>query len=155
MQDTVPPSKYRHLITERTVHLPVTIRAGGAIVLNVERDEEPVDQNCAFCKIATKLEYAKIRYEDDEIIAFDNRLQWAPVMLLVIPKQHMTQEDLWKDIGKVSLVATNLGHEFCPNGFRMLSNFGGDAMQSQPHGHIHVVGGAPLGPYVARWSPFF
>ncbi len=33
------------------------------------------------------------------------------------------------------------------NGFRILSNFGHDGMQSQSHGHLHVIGGANLGPY--------
>jgi hypothetical protein len=29
----------------------------------------------------------------------------------------------------------------------MLSNVGFDAMQSQPHGHVHVLGGTFLGEY--------
>jgi diadenosine tetraphosphate (Ap4A) HIT family hydrolase len=34
-----------------------------------------------------------------------------------------------------------------PNGFRILSNFGPDGLQSQSHAHIHVIGGMPLGEY--------
>ena len=40
-----------------------------------------------------------------------------------------------------------LGEGHCPSGFRMLSNVGHDAMQSQSHGHIHVIGGTFLGEY--------
>ena len=40
-----------------------------------------------------------------------------------------------------------MGIQFCPNGYRILSNFGHDAMQSQEHGHVHVLGGMYLGPY--------
>jgi diadenosine tetraphosphate (Ap4A) HIT family hydrolase len=40
-----------------------------------------------------------------------------------------------------------MGKQHCPSGFRILSNFGHDAMQSQPHGHVHVLGGTFLGEY--------
>ena len=40
-----------------------------------------------------------------------------------------------------------MGQEHCPAGFRLLSNFGHDAMQSQEHGHIHILGGVFLGEY--------
>ena len=70
-------------------------------------------------------------------------------MLLAVPKQHMTQEELWGDamIARVAAVASQVGKEKCPNGFRLLANFGHDAMQSQEHGHMHILGGMHLGPY--------
>ena len=36
---------------------------------------------------------------------------------------------------------------FCPNGFRIVSNFGYDGLQTQSHAHIHILGGAFLGHY--------
>lgn len=104
---------------------------------------------CVFCNIVAYREPANIRYDDDEIIAFDNVLQWAPVMLLVMPRSHVTQAELWADglIGRVGQIAVAMGEKFCPKGFRLLSNFGADAMQSQEHGHVHVLGGTYLGPY--------
>ena len=93
-------------------------------------------------------EPATIRYEDDEVLVFDNLLRWVPVMLLVVPKRHVSQEELWRDIGRVGQVAVAMGNKYCPRGFRLLSNFGEDGMQSQPHGHIHVLGGTHLGIYV-------
>jgi diadenosine tetraphosphate (Ap4A) HIT family hydrolase len=36
----------------------------------------------------------------------------------------------------------------CPDGYRLLSNFGNDALQTQEHAHLHVIGGTKLGLYV-------
>ena len=104
---------------------------------------------CVFCEIVARREPAEILYESEEVLAFRNRLRWVPVMLLVIPKQHRTQTELWQDLGEVSSVAKSLGEQHCPRGFRLLSNFGPDAMQSQQHAHVHVLGGTFLGEYVS------
>ena len=103
--------------------------------------------SCVFCDIIARREPANIRYEDDDVIVIDNRLRWAPVMLLVMPKRHLSQQELWQHLGQVGAVAVKMGHELCPRGFRLLSNFGWDAMQSQSHAHVHVIGGTYLGPY--------
>jgi histidine triad (HIT) family protein len=104
---------------------------------------------CVFCEIIARREPARILYEDDDVIAFHNVLNWVPVMMLVVPKQHMLQADLWESdtIAKVGRVAVALGEKMCPRGWRMLSNVGPDAMQSQPHAHLHVIGGTFLGEY--------
>lgn len=98
-------------------------------------------------------EPANVHYDDDDILVFDNQLDWAPVMLLLIPKQHLTQAELWTSgdlFSRISAIAVEMGNQHCPNGFRLLSNFGPDAMQSQSHSHLHVIGGKPLGLYVRR-----
>jgi histidine triad (HIT) family protein len=104
---------------------------------------------CVFCEIIAHREPARIEYEDDDVIVFHNVLNWVPVMLLAVPKTHMEQYALWTSgtIQKVSRAAADQGAKHCPRGFRMLSNFGPDAMQSQPHAHIHVIGGTFLGEY--------
>ena len=102
---------------------------------------------CVFCDIVEHREPADILYEDDEVMVFRNRLRWVPVMLLSVPKKHMSQSELWTDMGRVGEMAVRMGQEHCPNGFRLLSNFGYDAMQSQPHAHVHVIGGTFLGEY--------
>ena len=102
---------------------------------------------CTFCRIVARQEPADILYEDDEVLVFRNRLRWVPVMLLVIPKEHRSQEELWSNLGRAGEVAIEMGLAHCPNGFRLLSNVGFDAMQSQPHGHIHILGGTFLGEY--------
>ncbi len=106
-----------------------------------------MEEWCTFCRIVARKEPADILYEDDEVVVFRNRLGWVPVMLLVVPREHISQEELWRELGKAGKVAVELGLKNCPKGFRLLSNFGYDAMQSQPHGHIHLIGGAFLGEY--------
>ena len=61
----------------------------------------------------------------------------------------MTQGELWSSdvMAQVARAAVEAGEKYCPRGFRLLSNFGADAMQSQPHGHVHVIGGTYLGEY--------
>ncbi len=103
--------------------------------------------SCVFCDIVARKEPATIRYEDEDIIVFDNALDWVPVMLLVVKKDHASQEELWQDMSEIGKVAVKMGQLYCPGGFRLLSNFGRDAMQSQTHGHLHVIGGTFLGPY--------
>jgi histidine triad (HIT) family protein len=102
---------------------------------------------CNFCDIIARRAEADVLYEDDEVMVFRNRLHWVPMMLLVVPKRHLTQADLWRDMGHVGEVAVRMGQQHCPNGFRLLSNFGLDAMQSQEHAHVHVIGGTFLGEY--------
>ncbi|MGH2634178.1 MAG: HIT family protein [Tepidiformaceae bacterium] len=104
---------------------------------------------CVFCSIVSGREPANVLYEDDDVMVFQNVLRWVPVMLLAITKEHRTQTELWdNDIAKVGKIAAEFGRKYCPGGFRLLSNFGYDAMQSQEHCHVHVIGGTFLGHYV-------
>jgi histidine triad (HIT) family protein len=104
---------------------------------------------CVFCEIIARREPAIIEYEDDDVLVFHNRLDWADVMLLAVPKQHLYQDELWTTdvMAKVSRVAVQMGERHCPKGFRIVSNFGAHAMQSQPHAHVHVVDGKHLRRY--------
>jgi histidine triad (HIT) family protein len=102
---------------------------------------------CVFCDIISGKEPAEVLHDDDDVIVFRNRLRWVPVMLLSVPKQHKTQAELWADLGRVGEIAVEMGKTHCPGGFRLLSNFGHDAMQSQEHGHVHIIGGMFLGEY--------
>ena len=104
--------------------------------------------DCVFCEIIARREHGTICYEDDRLIVIENVLRWVPVMLLAIPKAHMTQEEMWRDLSGVSHIAVEMGKKYCPGGFRLVSNFGRDAMQSQMHAHLHILGGAFLGHYV-------
>ena len=105
--------------------------------------------NCVFCEIIAARSPAKIRYLDEDIIVFVNKLTWVPLMLLVMPKKHMGQLEMWSSglMTRLGSVAVDMGCMYSVNGFRVLSNFGPDGMQSQSHGHLHVIGGTHLGPY--------
>ena len=105
--------------------------------------------NCVFCEIVASRSPARVRYVDEEVIVIVNKLTWVPLMLLVIPKQHMRQTEMWSSgiMNRLGDVAVELGWSLAPNGFRIISNFGRDGLQSQSHGHVHVIGGTPLGEY--------
>ena len=105
--------------------------------------------NCVSCEIIADRSPSRIRYLDEEVIAFVNRLTWVPLMLLVMPKKHLGQSEMWGSglMARLGSVAVEMGHTFAPNGFRILSNFGHDGLQSQSHGHLHVIGGTHLGEY--------
>lgn len=114
-----------------------------------DKPTKSVGKPCVFCSIVTGTEPSIVVYQDDDVLVFRNRLRWVPIMLLAIPKVHMTQDQLWSStiVSKVASVAARVGRQECPKGYRLLSNFGGDAMQSVEHGHIHILGGIHLGPY--------
>ena len=104
---------------------------------------------CVFCKIIAGSAPATVEYEDEELIVIRNQLQWVPLMLLVIPKKHMSQNEMWESqaIVNVARIGVEMGSAYSPNGYRLLSNFGRQAMQSQSHAHLHVLGGRRLGAY--------
>ena len=109
--------------------------------------------SCTFCGIIAGRLPSRIEYEDDEIVVLDNQLRWLPVMLLLVPRQHLTQTEMWSSgplMSRIGEMAVGLGEQHCPAGFRILSNFGPDALQTQPHGHLHLIGGAELGLYLRR-----
>lgn len=111
---------------------------------------------CTFCNIIAGAEPADVLYDDSDVLVFRNRLRWLPLMLLAVPKRHRSQEELWTDLGAVGRLAAAMGRRHCPHGFRLVSNFGWDALQSQMHAHVHILGGgsmdavAPLG---RPWQP--
>jgi len=100
--------------------------------------------------IAGKLPVS-VRYEDEDILAFDDINPHAPVHVLVIPKKHIAQlSDITKRDEKLmgqmvyrcKALAKELGIE--QNGYRVTINVGGWGGQIVPHLHFHLIGGAPL-----------
>lgn len=105
------------------------------------------DPNCIFCKIIAGQIPARKAYEDEELLVFHDIAPWAPVHVLVIPKQHFTtlydvgdaQASL---LGKMLSLAPRLMEQLgVSNGFRTLINVGPDGMQEVQHLHLHVMGG--------------
>ena len=117
-----------------------------------------MSEYCTFCEIvAGRLPSRKI-HEEDDILVFRNRLDWFPVQIMLIPTTHMTQPELWQSgdlMARIGKLAVKLGEEMCPNGYRIVSNFGHDALQTQFHAHVHLVGGADLGLYVGGPIPYY
>jgi histidine triad (HIT) family protein len=107
--------------------------------------------NCVFCNIIEEKEPAIFHYKEPNFVVFENNLGWLDTQLLIVPSQHLTQTQLWNNgnlLSSMGNMANNIGKRKCPNGYRILSNFGKDGMQSQSHAHMHLLGGRNLGMYI-------
>ena len=97
-------------------------------------------------------------YEDDHALAFHDINPLAPVHVLVIPRgAYVSWDDFSSRAGEAEIVdfirtigevARQVGAD--AQGYRVLSNVGKRAGQEVPHLHVHIFGGQPLGPMLAR-----
>jgi len=114
----------------------------------------PAGGDTIFGKIIRKEIPAKILYEDDLSLAFDDVNPQAPTHFLVIPKKpiDMIQNAVEEDkmlLGHLMLVATKVAQEKgLGDGYRLVVNNGKDGAQSVYHIHIHVMGGRQM-----TWPP--
>ena len=105
------------------------------------------DPGCIFCRIVAGQIPAKKAYEDEDVLAFHDIAPWAPVHVLVIPKEHVASlydvdESHTATLGRILSLAPRLMRELgVTNGFRTLVNTGADGLQEVPHLHVHVMGG--------------
>jgi histidine triad (HIT) family protein len=105
------------------------------------------DPHCIFCKIVAGQIPAKLAFEDEEILAFHDIAPWAPVHLLLIPKQHIaSMADVTPAeqalLGRMMVLAPRLMAELgVTGGFRQVINTGADGGQEVHHLHMHVMGG--------------
>ena len=119
---------------------------------------QPYDDQNIFAKILRGEIPSKRVYDDEFAIAFHDINAQAPTHLLVIPKGAYVS---WDDfsarasdaeiagfIRAVGTVARAAG--LVEPGYRLLANVGVDGHQEVPHLHVHLFGGRPLGPMLAR-----
>ena len=105
------------------------------------------DPNCIFCKIAAGQIPARKVHEDDELIAFHDIHPWAPVHVLIVPKQHIvSMADVTGEhremLGRMMVLGPKLMRDLgVTNGFRHVINTGHDGGQEVMHLHMHVMGG--------------
>jgi histidine triad (HIT) family protein len=111
--------------------------------------------DCIFCRIAEKKIPAKIVYEDDLVLAFEDVHPQAPVHTLIIPKKHIPtlldagdgDLQLFGHIMKVAkIVAKEKG--IADRGFRLVANCNPDGGQTVWHIHFHLMGGRQM-----HWPP--
>ena len=112
-------------------------------------------ESCLFCRIAKKKIPAKIVYEDDTALAFEDINPKAPVHLLVIPKLHIERvsDILEKDkelVGHLVSIANRLAEsrKIKESGYRLIFNCNKDAGQEVFHLHLHLLGGRKF-----SWPP--
>ena len=118
----------------------------------------PYDPQNIFARILRGEIPSRRVYEDEWAVAFHDIAPQAAVHILVIPRgPNVSLTDFvatapdaeiagfFRAVGKV---AKQEGLE--DPGFRILSNTGMHAGQEVPHLHVHLFGGAPLGPMLVR-----
>jgi histidine triad (HIT) family protein len=110
---------------------------------------------CLFCRIATHEKPAKIVYEDEHCVVFQDISPKAPVHLLVIPRKHIVSlnDDLENEktlLGHMLTIAGQMAREnhIDGTGYRTVINTNAEAGQSVFHLHIHILGGRIL-----HWPP--
>lgn len=117
----------------------------------------PYDDSNVFARILRGEIPSRRVYEDEWAVAFHDIAPQAPVHVLVIPRgkyvsmadftQNATADEIAGFVRAVGTVARRLGLE--EPGYRVLANVGGHGGQEVPHLHVHLFGGAPLGPMLA------
>jgi histidine triad (HIT) family protein len=110
---------------------------------------------CIFCRVASGETAARILYEDERAVAFEDINPQAPVHVLIIPRKHIaTNLDLVSEdeplVGYLFAVANRIAREkgIAPKGFRLVMNTNAEAGQSVFHIHLHLLGGRPM-----HWPP--
>jgi histidine triad (HIT) family protein len=108
-----------------------------------------------FEKIIAREIPAKILYEDELVLAFQDIKPQAPTHVLIIPKKPIPRiaEARPEDgpvLGHLLLKAAALAKELgvAQSGFRLVFNNGAHAGEAVPHLHCHIIGGRALG-----WPP--
>lgn len=105
-----------------------------------------MSHDCLFCKIVAGDIPAKIHYQDEKVLAFEDISPRAPVHLLLVPKTHVhnlmtaTKED--SDLlGYMMLKSAEIAKAAGLNeGYRLVTNSGEGGRQEVPHLHFHIMG---------------
>ena len=118
----------------------------------------PYDEQNIFARILRGEIPCDRVFEDDHALAFRDINPQAPTHVLVIPKGAYVSWDDFSARGSeaeiagfvraVGTVARDLG--LVEPGYRLLANVGRHGGQEVPHLHVHLFGGAPLAPMLAR-----
>jgi histidine triad (HIT) family protein len=102
---------------------------------------------------------ADIVYQDELVTAFRDINPAAPTHILIVPnKEIATVNELTADdeqiAGRLLLAAARLAAEegIADDGYRLIINCNRHGGQEVFHLHLHLLGGRPLGPMVARSS---
>jgi histidine triad (HIT) family protein len=95
-------------------------------------------------------------FEDDHVLAFNDISPKKPVHILVIPKgayvshddfaAKATDAEIAAFTRAVGAIARTAG--VAESGYRLIANAGANGGQEVPHYHVHILGGADVGPMV-------
>ncbi len=111
--------------------------------------------DCLFCRIARKEIPAKIVFEDEKFVAFEDIRPQAPVHVLVIPREHIASlneapEGAEALLGAALVRAREIARAtgVGTSGYRIVLNTARDSGQEVFHIHFHVLGGRRM-----AWPP--
>ena len=119
---------------------------------------QPYDDTNVFARILRGEIPNRTVYEDEHALAFHDINPAAPVHILVIPRGAYVSWDDFSARASDSEIAgfvRAVGHVareqgLVEPGYRLLANVGLNSGQEVPHLHVHIFGGRPLGPMLAR-----
>lgn len=113
--------------------------------------------DCLFCRIVAGEIPATVVRETATTLAFRDIDPKAPVHVLVIPKEHYADVATLAEgdpalAGAVLATAAAVADDegLLGDGFRLMFNTGTYGGQEVFHAHAHLLGGALLGPMLAR-----
>ena len=110
-----------------------------------------MNKHCIFCNIIAGTSPAKIIYQDDVCVCFEDIHPAAPVHYLIVPRRHIPSlNDLSEDDEAIlahilqiaSHIASLLGVR--ESGYRLIINTGIEGGQTVFHLHCHILGGKRL-----------
>jgi histidine triad (HIT) family protein len=111
--------------------------------------------DCLFCRIVRKELPARILFENERLLAFEDSRPRAPVHVLVIPKDHFASLNDAPDgaealLGEILFRAREIAREkgIGESGYRIVLNTAGDSGQEVFHIHFHILGGRRM-----AWPP--
>lgn len=115
------------------------------------------DSQNIFAKILRKEIPCEPLFENDYVFAFNDISPKAAVHILIIPKGEYTSSiDFYEKASEpeitafhraIAKIAKDKG--IVETGYRLISNHGVNGGQEVPHFHVHLLGGAPLGPMIS------
>lgn len=118
----------------------------------------PYDPSNIFARILRDEIPSRRVYEDEWAVAFHDIAPQAPTHILVIPRgayvswddfsANATADEIAGFVRAVGHVARTQG--LVAAGYRLLANTGLQSGQEVPHLHVHLFGGQPMGPMLAR-----
>jgi len=114
-------------------------------------------QETIFSKIIRREIDADVVYQDDLVTAFRDISPRAPTHVLIIPNKLIptvndtTAEDE-TTLGRMMTVAAKIASDewIEEDGYRLIVNCNRNGGQEVYHIHMHLIGGRPLGPMLAR-----
>ncbi len=120
--------------------------------------KQPYDDQNIFAKILRGEIPNRTVLETPHSLAFHDINPLAPIHVLVIPKgayvcwddfsEKASEEEIADFVRAVGKVAKAVGAD--AQGYRLLANTGKRSGQEVPHLHVHLFGGQPLGPMLAK-----